>query len=103
VGLRPLPGSSSLSRPRIPTAGAWRKPESAGTRAGTPVSSTAPQAELRSRESPDSQLWKHQRELPLSAYGLIGDCHTAALIDASGSVGWHCPRRFGGGGIRTAA
>ena len=36
---------------------------------------------------------------PISEYGIIGDCHTAALIDASGSMDWYCPRRFDGGAV----
>lgn len=32
--------------------------------------------------------------LPLSDYGLIGDCHTAALISNRGSVDWMCAPHF---------
>jgi GH15 family glucan-1,4-alpha-glucosidase len=32
--------------------------------------------------------------LPLSVYGIIGDCHTAALISNAGSVDWLCTPRF---------
>jgi GH15 family glucan-1,4-alpha-glucosidase len=32
--------------------------------------------------------------LPISSYGLIGNCHTAALVGADGSVDFVCPERF---------
>lgn len=34
------------------------------------------------------------RYLPISAYGLIGDCHTCALVGTNGSIDWYCPPRF---------
>lgn len=34
------------------------------------------------------------RYLPLSEYGLIGNCHTAALVSSHGSIDWLCSPRF---------
>lgn len=34
------------------------------------------------------------RDRPLSDYGLIGDCHSAALITSDGSLDWLCVPRF---------
>lgn len=32
--------------------------------------------------------------LPIGAYAVIGDCHTAVLIGPDGSIDWYCPGRF---------
>src|SRR5579884_1998851 len=32
--------------------------------------------------------------LPLKNYGMIGDCHSAALISREGSIDWLCMPRF---------
>ena len=36
---------------------------------------------------------------PISSYALIGDCHSTALVSASGSIDWACLRRFDSGGV----
>lgn len=36
----------------------------------------------------------HSQYHPLADYGVIGDCHTVALIAADGSIDWYCPGRF---------
>jgi GH15 family glucan-1,4-alpha-glucosidase len=37
---------------------------------------------------------RHQDYHPLADYGVIGDCHTVALIARDGSIDWYCPERF---------
>ncbi|BDG02862.1 glucoamylase [Anaeromyxobacter oryzae] len=36
---------------------------------------------------------------PISSYALIGDCHSTALVSASGSIDWACLRRFDAGSV----
>jgi GH15 family glucan-1,4-alpha-glucosidase len=34
---------------------------------------------------------------PIAGYGMIGDCHSAALVSREGSIDWWCPARFDAG------
>jgi GH15 family glucan-1,4-alpha-glucosidase len=36
---------------------------------------------------------------PIADYAFIGDCHSTALVSASGSIDWACMRRFDAGGV----
>jgi len=36
---------------------------------------------------------------PIASYAFIGDCHSTALISATGSIDWACLRRFDAGGV----
>jgi GH15 family glucan-1,4-alpha-glucosidase len=38
-----------------------------------------------------------ERYPPIGAYGLISDCHSAALVSTRGSIDWWCPARFDAG------
>ncbi len=37
--------------------------------------------------------------VPISDYGLIGDCHGTALVSRQGSIDWLCLHRFDAGGV----
>src|SRR5512142_2181209 len=47
----------------------------------------------------DAELGRRKRYQPISSYALIGDCHSAALVSAKGSIDWACLRRFDAGGV----
>src|SRR5580693_2238247 len=39
------------------------------------------------------------RYAPIEDYGLVGDCHSAALVSAAGSIDWACLQRFDAGSM----
>jgi GH15 family glucan-1,4-alpha-glucosidase len=50
-----------------------------------------------SRTEPRGRTVSHERTdgyLPIGAYGLIGDCRSAALVGVDGSIDWLCLPRF---------
>jgi GH15 family glucan-1,4-alpha-glucosidase len=40
---------------------------------------------------------RSSRYPPIGDYGLIGDCHSGALVSRTGSIDWYCVPRFDGG------
>src|SRR5439155_9432604 len=46
------------------------------------------------RERVMSEGYQHQTFPPIEDYGVIGNCHTAALVSSRGSLDWLCLPRF---------
>ena len=72
---------------------AWRDAEHAAQPAGSnfdleaQMSTTCPRPAAQAPMTIDSSK-------PISDYGLLADCNSAALVDRDGSIGWLCLPRY---------